>query len=684
MPLFRAPGACNGGKAGQRRWKRMKWKGSKRKRDEDDNALPSLTELCLFSLADNMKEVWVKDYADKYLDRYSFRHIMGPFNLLPGDLVEELTCLLSKRKQLSRAALHLLLVPQLHNLSLERCPGLVTSAMCTHIAARCQGLWSLDLSGAQQLPSKVLSATLCCLPELRSLSLAGTPCDRCVIRTITHHCPLLRHLDVSRCHFLSPASLLVLVGGPFCSSSSGSSFCSTSTSQPPVASSSSSSSSFASPSPVPLTSLLALDIGFGEQEKDPAAAAAYLLLSLPGLKTLAMEGLAQACRLIEHREFSQTDEFSIREGVPKLMEVWSERRHRQDKDRWMEKRGAAAAAAAAGNEEHEEEEMLWEGYCEDSDEDVSGDEGPSCSRSKVEEKRKGRVSSQSGDEQLILQLKDVKGVTYEFLDSLGHLCPHICSIAVDVSDNKYTAARNQGSVLAAGLQTWSGQLQSLSLLHAGLLDDLSPALQVTGSSLVSLTLQGMRTRPQCPLLEIIKACPRLRELLIFAERPLEFPGFPAIPEEDVVAERDDRDLPQLPNLCSLTINFSHSDSQKRPPMSWLSLGKVLRCLLRGSPLLERVSLVALPCPLNYILQHLLHIRMYNLHRFGGIADLYPMALRRVKHIDLTRTDVKMTTVRFLKQRSRRLEFVDLSHCWEISQADVSKSKIFSDVKVVWV
>nr|XP_043881478.1 uncharacterized protein LOC122769203 [Solea senegalensis]XP_043881479.1 uncharacterized protein LOC122769203 [Solea senegalensis] len=676
MSLFWASGDHGRDKAGRRR---VRWKRSRRTMDEDD-ALPSLMQLCLFSLADNMKEVWMKDSADSY----SFRHVMGPFNLLPGDLVEDLTCLLSNRKQLSRAALHFLLVPQLHNLSLERCPGLVTSAICAHIAARCQGLWSLDLSGAQQLPSKVLSATLCCLPALRSLSLAGTPCDRCVIRTITHHCPLLRHLDVSRCHFLSPASLLALVGGPFCLSSSGSSFCSTSTSQPPVASSfcpsSLSSSSFASPSPVPLTSLLALDIGFGEQKEEPAAAAAYLLLSLPGLKTVAMEGVAQACRLIEHREFSQTDEFSIREGVPRLVEVWSKRRHRQD--RWMEKR--EGGTAAAGNEEYEEEKILWEGYCEDSDEDVSGEEGPSCTGNQVEEKRKGRVSSQSGDEQLILQLKNVKGVTCDLLDSLGNLCPHICSISVNVDHKTDTVARNQVSVLAAGLQTWPGQLQSLSLLYPGPLEDLPPALRVTGSSLVSLTLDGVKTSPHCPLLEVMEACPRLRELLIFAEPPSKPP---AVQQEDVVGQWVSLGRPQLPNLCSLSINFSLCHSQIMPVMSWLSLRKVLKCLLVGSPLLERLSLVSLPCPLNCLLEDLLAVDNFHVSGSVWFADLCVYAnlpLRHVRHVDLTWTDVKAVMVETLVRRCRRLKLVDVSHCWEISLDDLVTCKSLSDVKVVWV
>lgn len=55
--------------------------GSCKKTDEDGTVF-LLTQLCLLSLADNMKEVWVKDYADNYMDHYSFRHIMGPFNPL--------------------------------------------------------------------------------------------------------------------------------------------------------------------------------------------------------------------------------------------------------------------------------------------------------------------------------------------------------------------------------------------------------------------------------------------------------------------------------------------------------------------------------------------------------------------------------------------------------------------------
>lgn len=43
-------------------------------------ALPTLTTLCLQSLAQHMQSLWAKDYSDNYLDEYEFRFVVGPFN----------------------------------------------------------------------------------------------------------------------------------------------------------------------------------------------------------------------------------------------------------------------------------------------------------------------------------------------------------------------------------------------------------------------------------------------------------------------------------------------------------------------------------------------------------------------------------------------------------------------------
>lgn len=82
MPLFRGLGVLDWGKA-QHRWRRQRNMRHRTSwRTDEDGSVVSLTRMCLQSLADNMKEVWVKDYADNYLDQYSFRYIMGPFNVL--------------------------------------------------------------------------------------------------------------------------------------------------------------------------------------------------------------------------------------------------------------------------------------------------------------------------------------------------------------------------------------------------------------------------------------------------------------------------------------------------------------------------------------------------------------------------------------------------------------------------
>lgn len=361
-----------------------------------------------------------------------------------------------------------------------------------------QGLWSLDLSGAQQLPSQVLGETLCSLPALRSLSLAGTPCDSGVIRTVTQRCRLLRHLDVSRCRLLSPAALLPLGGKSSCSPSEASPHCTTSISPPP------------------LCSLLALDIGLEEKEGDAMVVAASLLLSLPCLERVALDGLAEACRLILRLE-SERAECTDREGFPCLGELWREFRQRQGKDSWR-KRGEAA------------EEDEWEEY--------KGE------RAEYSDKNRESVS-QSDNQRAVLRLRDIKGLSCDDLDSLGRLCPNIRFISVHTDGCENVRGKQQG--LAAGLQAWSGQLQSLSVQHSRPLVDLLPAVRVAGSSLRSLTLEGVRSAPHAPLLEFIRACPRLRELLVCAE--------PATlqEEEDLVVRRADQDLPKLPDLCSLTL-----------------------------------------------------------------------------------------------------------------------------------
>ena len=78
MPLFRQPEARP-----EREREKQKKRNRRREHSEEDEDEPSsLTRLCLLSLAENMKAVWVQDYAQNYMDQYFFRYIMGPFSSL--------------------------------------------------------------------------------------------------------------------------------------------------------------------------------------------------------------------------------------------------------------------------------------------------------------------------------------------------------------------------------------------------------------------------------------------------------------------------------------------------------------------------------------------------------------------------------------------------------------------------
>ncbi|CAL8248711.1 unnamed protein product [Merluccius merluccius] len=705
---FQAFATLPSAKQGQ---KRNKFRDVKKRQelDKDGLVLP-LSRLCLLSLADNMKTVWVKDYEENYLDRYHFMHIMGPFNILPGGLVKELTNVLCSRKQLSRAALHLLVVPQLRGLSLATCPGLVTPRICSIIAARCQYLSDLDLSGAQQASSQAQKDMLSSLPALRSLSLAGTPCDQGVIQTIVHCCPALCYLDVSRCHFLSPAALMPLGSGASfdcvarCTDSSAGSDAATC---PPSASASStvtdrchsSSPSSSSTCALPLRCLLATDIGFGAEEGEPAAVAAYLLLSLPFLEEVALEGLDWAFGAIHRREFDPTEEFTRREGVPRLEEVWRERWRKQRIDR----RENEEAGTASNQGEGEEEEERWEVHGTES---PDGNEGEDSSRDEeqdllaVQKGGRGGIAEKDmvrgatvagpGGDRLILRLREIQALSSASLEVVGWLCPHIQSICVNVDSVQDAGrGRSQGSLLATGLGTWSGQLRRLTLHHTGPLRDLLPSLQEIGSALVSLTLEGVKTSPHSPLLEALQACPRLRELLISAQPPTT-PAYEDEVEELVGA----RDLLSLPHLYSLTLNFDY-EHQRKPVMSWRALERVLLSLLWGSPLLETVSLTALPCHLNPVLSIIStqtwklghhHHPHQHLPGAGASSPLPSAPLGRVTHLGLARSDVTMATVSRLVEGCRHMRFMDLSCCWEISRIDhqdALMSPQMSAVRFVW-
>ncbi|KAM6075940.1 uncharacterized protein VSU04_003630 [Chlamydotis macqueenii] len=251
--------------------------------------VPALGGLCLQSLARHMQSLWVKDYSENYLDEYQFRFVMGPFNDLAGSLVQDLIRLLGESRRLTRAALHLLLLPHLRELSLRPCPGLVSNAIGQLVALRCQGLSALDLGGCSRLSGDALVDLAEGLPRLSRLGLAGTQADVRVLSAVGSCCRLLRELDVSHCKKVSPRALRHLAYDPL-------------------------ARALCCPT---LRVLLARGLE-PAGDGDVVAALAFLLLALPRLEFLAHRAVPDALRLLHERQLDGTGDA---EGFPSLEEL---------------------------------------------------------------------------------------------------------------------------------------------------------------------------------------------------------------------------------------------------------------------------------------------------------------------------------------------------------------------------
>ncbi|KAH1170339.1 hypothetical protein KIL84_001324 [Mauremys mutica] len=269
-------------------------------------AVAPLSSLCLGSVARHMQSVWVKDYSEHYLDEYQFRYVMGPFNELAGCLVQDLLQLLGESRRLSRAALHLLLLPHLTELSLRSCPGLVSNAITQLITVRCKNLSSLDLKGCSRVPTAALVDLLEGLPRLTKLGLAETQANTQVLAAVGSCCRRLRELDVSHCQKVAPDSLLHLAYDQ-------------------------TESALCCPA---LRVLLAQGIEPKGPGQDLVRALAFLLLALPRLEFLANSHLREALGLIHTQQFSGAQALL---GFPSLEELARRRQgaHAAGGDSWL-------------------------------------------------------------------------------------------------------------------------------------------------------------------------------------------------------------------------------------------------------------------------------------------------------------------------------------------------------------
>ncbi|XP_063192477.1 uncharacterized protein LOC134516332 isoform X3 [Chroicocephalus ridibundus] len=286
--------------------------------------VPALGSLCLQSLARHMQSIWVKDYSENYLDEYQFRFVMGPFNDLgemwgpgtrsvrakrrmgercrdcladpcnggpptAGSLVQDLIRLLGESRRLTRAALHLLLLPHLRELSLQPCPSLASNAIGQLVTLRCKNLSSLDLHGCSRLSVDVLVDLAEGLPQLSRLGLAETQANVQVLSAVGSCCRRLQELDVSHCKKVSPRALRYLAYDPLAQS-----LC------------------------CPMLRILLARGLEPSGDSGMVAALAFLLLALPRLEFLAHSAVPDALHLLHGWQLHSTGDA---EGFPSLEEL---------------------------------------------------------------------------------------------------------------------------------------------------------------------------------------------------------------------------------------------------------------------------------------------------------------------------------------------------------------------------
>ncbi|XP_063166147.1 uncharacterized protein LOC134502004 [Candoia aspera] len=253
-------------------------------------AVKPLRALCLENVAANVQLLWAKDYAERSLDEYRFRYLLGPFSELAGCLVRELIDLMGTHRRVTRPVLHLLLVPQLTELDLSKCSKLVTRTITQMITSRCKNLSLLYLQGCSRVPSDALVDLVESLPHLKKLDLSATQCNTQVLSAVGSTCQHLCELEVSDCKRLSPDSLFHLAYDVTTSS-----FC------------------------CQALQVLSVDgLEPGAKSQNLVWALAFVLLALPSLRFMENEFVSEAVCEISRQQFKGA---RIAPGLPSLEEL---------------------------------------------------------------------------------------------------------------------------------------------------------------------------------------------------------------------------------------------------------------------------------------------------------------------------------------------------------------------------
>ncbi|XP_013420800.1 F-box/LRR-repeat protein 13 [Lingula anatina] len=174
--------------------------------------VPSLKRCCLVNVVKNMDDVWCKESAEMFAENQQWLYVLGPFEHLTSDTIQEIIDVLIEKKTIKRIHLQLLLQTRIQKLRVDVQTGGLQTCIVQLVGWRCRKLTKLDISSCRLVPAKSLAEMVSGIPDIVSLNLNNTQSNDQVLCRIAVHCRRLRELNVAYCN-IKDAGALSLCGG---------------------------------------------------------------------------------------------------------------------------------------------------------------------------------------------------------------------------------------------------------------------------------------------------------------------------------------------------------------------------------------------------------------------------------------------------------------------------------------
>ncbi|XP_071090888.1 uncharacterized protein [Haliotis cracherodii] len=157
----------------------------------------TLKQVCLRNISKNMDRLWSADFDRLFADMPRLYYVLGPFDYMTSEMIQELLDTLCADHRVRRSHLHLLLTGRLKELDFSKCSNM--TSMLHLVGIRCQKLTKLDLSNCSVATQTVLCSIFQSLPLLSWLNLRQTKTNDQVLTTILSTCKKLQHLNLFAC-----------------------------------------------------------------------------------------------------------------------------------------------------------------------------------------------------------------------------------------------------------------------------------------------------------------------------------------------------------------------------------------------------------------------------------------------------------------------------------------------------